>query len=1011
MQNAFWKTVTILGVVGIGSLVVVEVQNRLRKLPTQSAALDEAAGDDIGTVPNGGGDVEMDAALTQSPFERRFAAENSPTASFDLSEPDNHLHDHATTAGNDSEQVAAAFYGADGNAGAAGSVDNTVRRENLAEGSNPFEAFERSTNSAASTADSAAARISTTAADAQAVADSFQFPTMNRSADTVASGVVKTASAAVVQPAGHEGDDPFAEDGNFDGAAAERDPFAGGSAQPDPFSFDAEPVAFDDEPPAPASEVPAARSDNIGFADFSEEQPNSVPVPREIRGDSQPQPARSSESPMLYFGANGDDSPSDLPMPETSAPSSAPAELKLEPFVPDSDPRLEPSAVNPAHTPDRINLQPVPERQPATLDTPDAELPNGGFFSDDESEPARGPDRSTQPTGSGTFDDDAALPFVEDPASADDDRSPVPVPRQVPSAREDSSLTLPGFDDRIPPRNDFGEDDRNPVRVPDADGRGSQPFDDRDFDDAPAFNDFPAFDDRDVPAGTAPGRRPSNPADLDWSAEPAEPRPVDSLDSRDRRGLSPRLAEPVDATRQVSAVMRPHLTVRKNAPENATVGIPVPYTIIVRNEGQSPAYDVVVEDELPAAADLKGARPTPEFDQRSRRLTWLFESLPPGEERQIEVTIVPTGEGTLAGVATVQFKAQVKATTVIRAPRLELQLTGPPEVRIGDKVDYRYVITNRGTGEARDVFVRTVLPAGLQHPEGGDLEYEISSMRPDEQREIVLTVVAADPGQYRTVAEATALGGAKAQAGSPISVVGQQLQLERRGAKRRFVGRAATYENIIQNETTFDAFDAEVIEQIPDGMKFVSASDSGLYNPQDRTVVWKIAQLPAGKQKLLQIELTPLMAGEQRSIVTVVENAGFRNEVDHTTSVQDLHNVSADISNLDGPVAVGETFGFSISIDNRGTADATDVELVVQVPRGIKIVGAGSPDKPAFPADNNSARYDTILRIPPGQQESFELRLQGQQPVQNGAVKALVRYRQMQEPLVVSESVTVYSQE
>ena len=54
---------------------------------------------------------------------------------------------------------------------------------------------------------------------------------------------------------------------------------------------------------------------------------------------------------------------------------------------------------------------------------------------------------------------------------------------------------------------------------------------------------------------------------------------------------------------------------------------------------------------------------------------------------------------------------------------------------------------------------------------------------------------------------ATALGGAKAQAVSPVTVIGKQLQLERRGASRRFVGRPATYENVIQNETTFDAFD------------------------------------------------------------------------------------------------------------------------------------------------------------------------------------------------------------
>jgi hypothetical protein len=108
---------------------------------------------------------------------------------------------------------------------------------------------------------------------------------------------------------------------------------------------------------------------------------------------------------------------------------------------------------------------------------------------------------------------------------------------------------------------------------------------------------------------------------------------------------------------------------------------------------------------------------------------------------------------------------------------------------------------------------------------------------------------------------------------------------------------------------------------------------------------------------------------------------------------------------------VGETFGFSISIDNRGTADATDVELLVEVPQEIKVVGAGSRTIRASLEQGNIVRYSRIVRVEPGRQQSFELKLQGERPVRNAVVKAMVRYEQMQKPLVVSESVTVYSNE
>ncbi|MEZ6060340.1 MAG: hypothetical protein R3C19_08270 [Planctomycetaceae bacterium] len=1011
MQNSIWKLVSILGVIGIGGLVVVEVQNRLPNLPLAGQSQDESATTEDEATAESSGDQTSDAKLTLSEFEQRFAGEDASNRSFELNEPAVAANDSSRMAfGDDSSHSAAAFYGSgQGVTERSVPIDTNVRREQLASGGNPFEAFERSDSADAHAAPEPDSHIHTAA---------------HADNDPVEFRVPAAATTVAVQPVGFSEEDPFGDDAVTTAANANTSE----SAEADPFSFD------DDS--ATAEPQPSRQPDNAGIAAFSRDQDDhAVPIPRDVRTQTPPS-ARSAEesSPLLFFGDDERDAPIGNNPPNTgsgrtnfsddqdprslsdsdpesdnpfggfdagdtdtdnrrSIPVPAETEPDLEPSPFDFD--AEPTPVQPSRTTPHGNgseRTPAPAARPAAAD-----VPTNGFFGDDDDPPLAASPRGSNPQG-GAFsdaDDEDALPFAEDLASGE---TPDTIDFGSPRRNNDSPLTIP----------ELGSGAGNLRSTPPPSGTRSAP----DFDDADPFDDADSRDFRFDDRGAAP-RNPAAPRNAapfesetpnGSAGQPASRTPAGGLSDFNTR---PVISDP--AVRPVSAVMRPHLTVRKNAPENATVGVPVPYTIVVRNEGQSVAYDVVVEDELPAAATLEGTRPNAEFDQRTRKMSWSFESLPPNEERELQVTIVPTGEGTLDGVATVQFKAQVKATTVIRAPKLELQMTGPAEVRIGDKVDYHYVITNRGSGEARDVYVRTVLPPSLRHPEGGDLEYEIPLMRPDEQREIVLSVVAADPGQYRTVAEATALGGAKAQAVSPVTVIGKQLQLERRGASRRFVGRPATYENVIQNETTFDAFDAEVIEQIPDGMKFVSASDNGLYNPQDRTVVWKIAELKAGKQKLLQIELAPLMAGEQRSVVTVIENAGFRSQADQITSVQDLHNVSADISRLDGPMAIGETFGFSISIDNRGTADATDVELIVQVPPEIKIVGAGSPDKPAFPGQNNSARFETVVRIPPGQQESFELRLQGQRPVQNGAVKAMVRYKQMQEPLVVSESVTVYS--
>jgi uncharacterized repeat protein (TIGR01451 family) len=457
--------------------------------------------------------------------------------------------------------------------------------------------------------------------------------------------------------------------------------------------------------------------------------------------------------------------------------------------------------------------------------------------------------------------------------------------------------------------------------------------------------------------------------------------------------------------------MRPQLTIQKKAPNTATVGVAHDYTILVTNEGASSAYDVVVEDELGGAAEFVQSKPVAEYNRATDQLNWSFRELRAGEKKEITVRIRPTGEGTLDGVATVKFKAQVKSATVITAPKLELELTGPSEVKVGDEVQLTYSIRNRGSGDASNVVLRSVLPPGLKHPEGGDLEYEIENLPAGGSESVDLTVVAAEPGDLILVsAEVTSSGISAAKAKTEIEVVGAQLTLERLGPERRYVGRSATYQNIVTNDSRFEAINATVVEEVPQGLRFVSASGGGVYNPDNRRIQWSIPKLAAGKQLVLEVELIAEEAGQMETIVEVTENAGFRTPLTENTIVivEDLHNVTADISRQDEPVQVGERFGFTVTIDNRGTAVARNVEMSVQVPTELKVLAAGTRQVPGKLMPGNVVKYNRVLEIGPNEQMTFQLTLQGQQAVKNAVVEAFLKYDEMQKPLIVSESVTVY---
>jgi len=474
---------------------------------------------------------------------------------------------------------------------------------------------------------------------------------------------------------------------------------------------------------------------------------------------------------------------------------------------------------------------------------------------------------------------------------------------------------------------------------------------------------------------------------------------------------SPLGRTPAEAPIKAVEKLRPQLTIEKKAPESATIGVAHEYRIIVSNDGETAARDVVVEDELNGAAEFISSTPPADYDQASGVILWNFDQLEPRESQEIVVRVRPTGEGMLAGTATVRFRTEVRSATLIRAPRLQLEIDGPDQVLVGEDVKLRFTIRNAGSGDAAGVLLRSVLPDAIRHPEGADLEYEIELLRAGDEQTVDLTAVAAEPGRpVRISAEISAAGIAPVIARNNITVIGSQLAIERIGPAKRFVGRPAKFQNVVMNQTDFEAVDAVITEDVPEGMRVLAVGSGGEYNPKIRRITWQVPSLRAGEQTVLEVELQPESTGRLESVVEVVEKAGFRSRAEENTvvEVEGLHNVTADISRQDQPVAVGERFGFTVAVDNRGTAVARNVELTIQVPAGLQVLAAGTREIPGRLLPGNVVRYSVVRSLKPGDQLPFQVTLQGREAVRNAVIQAQLKYDEMTQPLIISESVTVF---
>lgn len=908
MQSSMWKLLTVAGIIGIGTLMVLEVQSRLG-MPSQAAGVASTAGAP-GAAAAASNDTDVTPDATTDLDRMLSASDVSDEQQFALNEPGAPQDGGVEV----TPAVDETFVGV-------APVNRTVLKDNLADDDNPFNR-------------TAGADDPPKIADSSPAAEPITEPS---AAIQPAKTSGDSASLAESKPAGM----PTTQFFNGSGSKEVKTPASASKAAPVVASESAKTVtpvsvqSFDDRrTDAKNAAVPQTQTDS-GVPDFF--LPEAVPEIQPPADTAPPRKDPAADDPLMELPAFRGD----------SAPGSDSTPAPTDPRVPEGGsvpPDLKPAASD-------------------VIPAPASTEKNSPFFEADELVP-------TPPTSNGGSSPKPGSAFELDPVPELDEprtppgSSPVPTPRKAPRDPAEADFPEPSYPDR-----------NSPSGLSDDDMFDSQPSRRDDLDDS---SSLPVISDR--PLRSTPDRS---------------------------RGGSDAIGD--STARNMSETMRPQLSIQKRAPDTATVGVSHEYTIVVSNEGESTAYDVVVDDELGNGARLENSKPTADFDRVSGKLSWTIPELAPHARQEITVKITPTGEGTLDGIATVRFKAQVKSETVITAPKLTLEVTGPNEVKVGDEVQLHYVIKNSGSGDASQVILRSVLPPGLKHSEGGDLEYEIEKLRAGDQEEIDLTVVAAEPGRIRTVSEVTTSGVSADKATTDIDIIGSQLTIQRLGPERRFVGRTAKFQNIISNETNFEATNAVVSEEVPEGMRFISADNGGEYNPQNGRVHWAIPRLAPDKQIVLEIELEAEKAGPQQSVVEVVESAGFRSQAKENTvvTVEDYENMTADISRQDAPVAIGETFGFTITIENRGTAVARNVEMVIDVPEEVAIKAAGTRTVPAK-RTGNSVRYAIVEAIQPSEKMTFELKLQGERPAQNALVRASLKYEQMKEPLIVTESVTIF---
>jgi len=672
----------------------------------------------------------------------------------------------------------------------------------------------------------------------------------------------------------------------------------------------------------------------------------------------------------------------------------------------------------------------APRLMAAPTDANPLRRESAGTFASEPPAPTR-----VRPAGHETESPTLAAPRTEGaPPQQTADPFGLQSTRPAPSGAADGQVNLASADPQQlaatlePPAEPAGAAKAAPLRLPDRDPPSSADLNPASSAPAPSLAPGRSTDVGDRYAtlpSVAAGRRAfaeePRPLKADPFAAPAQTAPAARPpETPSNSPLAPRAdaAPPLDAApanegtgqpggKQLEGPQTPQVTIEKTGPREIQVGKPATFKVTVRNTGQIPATGIEIRDQVPKGTRLLGTVPKASRGARGE-LVWTLGTLKPGEDTSVEIELMPLNEGEVGSVATVHINAEASARSTVTKPELVVQVSAPNQVLIGEELTMTITVSNTGTGVATGVVLEEHVPAGFQHSAGSTLEYEVGQLAPGASKQMELALTASKPGTVANLLKVRGDGSLKTEHRLNLEVIAPQLELALEGPRRRYLEREATYAFSVSNPGTAAAKQVELVAYLPPALKFVSANNAGQYVEADRTVHWRLEELPARESGAVQLVTVPIEAGQQKIRLRSVAERGLEVEKEMPVVVEGIAAILFQAADINDPIEVGGETTYEIRVVNQGSKAATNVRLMVMLPPELKAVAAEGPTR--YAVEGNQVVFEGLARLAPKADTTYQVRVQG---LRAGDLRTRIQLMtdEMQSPVNKEESTRVYADE
>lgn len=371
-------------------------------------------------------------------------------------------------------------------------------------------------------------------------------------------------------------------------------------------------------------------------------------------------------------------------------------------------------------------------------------------------------------------------------------------------------------------------------------------------------------------------------------------------------------------------------------PSEAVLGSEFTYTINVK--AAACAANVVVTDLIPAGTSLVRAEPPARPEEG--RLRWNLGDLDKDQATAIKVTLKAEKDGMLASCASVSADPRVCAQIFIGKAALAITKTGPETAVVGAPITYVVTISNNGTMVAKDVVIVDEAQEGMiSVTDRNQATVQVGDLAPGQSKTYSMAAKGLKKGKYCNYATAKSSNAGEAKAEACTTFLEPGIKLVKDGPKEQFLSRAANYRIVVSNTGETPLTGVTVTDTAPEGTAIASAPGA---NITGNKAVWAVGNMRPGEEKSLDISLTATAPGNHCNKAMVATTEGLTQSAEACTVWTGVGALLLETLDNPDPIQVGENTTYRVRVTNQGTADDTNIKVVVTFTAEIDPVSASN---------------------------------------------------------------------